>query len=164
MTAQDYYRWTKPLRNHPALTNALLLSNSIATKLVYILYPILLVWLLYRQEISFWRVLLTPAISFLLVSIFRHYYNAPRPYEQLNIQPLIHKDTTGHSFPSRHVFSVSVISCAFLYTIPWIGVVLLVLSVFMAMIRVLGGVHFPVDVLAGFLCGMISGLIGFVLL
>lgn len=164
MTAQDYQEWTKPLRARPTLTKALLLCNTILTRLVYVAYPILLIWLLWQKNAAFWRTLLTPAVAFVLLSLFRSWINAPRPYEKLDIQPLIHKETKGHSFPSRHVFSVSVIACAFLYTIPWLGIVLLVLSVFMAVIRVLGGVHFPADVVAGLIVGLTAGWIGFILL
>ncbi|MCD8354948.1 MAG: phosphatase PAP2 family protein [Clostridia bacterium] len=164
MTVQNYQKWTQPLRKHPGWVRILLLCNTVLTRLIYVSYPILLLFLCFEKNEAFLRVLLTPAISFVLLSIFRDWINAPRPYEKLDIQPLIHKNTKGHSFPSRHVFSVAVIACAFLYTIPWIGVIFLVLSILMAVIRVLGGVHFPKDVIAGLVIGLISGMIGFILL
>lgn len=164
MTAQNYQKWTRSLRKHPKWTCILLLCNTILTRLIYVAYPLLLLYLFFEKNEAFLRVLLTPAISFLLLSIFREHINAPRPYEKLDIQPLIPKNTKGHSFPSRHVFSVAVIACAFLYTIPWIGVIFLALSVMMAVIRVLGGVHFPKDVIAGLAIGLCSGIVGFILL
>ena len=105
MTAQDYEVWTRPLRRHPSLTKALLCINKVLTLLVYLAYPLLLLALLLQKDARLATVFLTPAISFVLVSVFRDRVNMPRPYEQLDIRPLIHKDTRGHSFPSRHVFS-----------------------------------------------------------
>jgi membrane-associated phospholipid phosphatase len=164
MTAQQYEAWTRPLRKRPFLTKILLYINKALTALVYVAYPLLLLVLLLQNDARFLSVLLTPAISFVLVSVFRSHVNAPRPYEQLDIQPLIHKDTHGHSFPSRHVFSSAVISCAFLYTFSRIGMILLLVTALLAVIRVLGGVHFPRDVIAGFCIGLFAGWIGFVLL
>lgn len=164
MTAQQYETWTRPLRQRPLLTKAALCINKVLTALVYIAYPLLLIGLLLQTDQRFLTVLLTPAISFVLVSFFRSRVNAPRPYEQLDIQPLIHKDTRGHSFPSRHVFSSAVISCAFLSVSPVLGAIFLIITALLAVIRVLGGVHFPRDVIAGFCIGLIFGWIGFVLL
>lgn len=157
MTAQDYEVWTRPLRRHPSLTKALLCINKVLTLLVYLAYPLLLLALLLQKDARLATVFLTPAISFVLVSVFRDRVNMPRPYEQLDIRPLIHKDTRGHSFPSRHVFSSAVISCAFLYTVPCLGAIGLLITVWLAVMRVLGGVHFPRDVVVGALTGLAAG-------
>ena len=164
MTTQDYARWTAPLRRHPALTHMLLRLNTILTALTYALYPLLLAALLLQRDSRFMRVLLVPAISFCCLSTIRSKINAPRPYETLDIQPLIHKATKGNSFPSRHVFSVTVIAWAFGFILPQAGIALTIAAVLMACIRVLGGVHFPRDVIAGLLSGQLAGLVGFILL
>ena len=44
------------------------------------------------------------------------------------------------------------------------GVVLLLLGVDMMFIRVVGGVHYPQDVLAGAACGVLAGVLGFYLI
>ncbi len=162
ITVQQYQCITGPLRRHPALLRGMMLVNRLMTVSIYAAYPLLLVCLLLRRDPRFWHVLLVPGISFILLSLLRDHINAPRPYEKLNITPLIHKDTKGHSFPSRHVFSAAVISTAFLYCGCMLGAIFLVFSLLLAFIRVLGGVHFPRDVLAGLLMGLGSGVVGFV--
>ena len=62
------------------------------------------------------------------------------------------------------MFSSAVISCAFLYTVSCLGAIGLLITVWLAVMRVLGGVHFPRDVIAGFCIGLLSGWVGFVLL
>lgn len=164
MTVQDYENWTAALRYHPQLTHILLFLNKILTELIYVLYPLLVIYLAVSWDHRLLRVFLVPAVSFILLSFFRNRINAPRPYEALKIQPLIHKATKGHSFPSRHVFCVAIIAWAYGYIVPWIGIVLTVVAVLMAYIRVLGGVHFPRDVAAGLLIGEITGIIGFIVI
>lgn len=161
MTKETYERWTAPLRRHPAAVRGLLLLNRVLTLLCYVCYPLLLGLVLFHWPLPlFWRALLVPAVSFVAVSIFRAKLSAPRPYELLDIDPLIHKDTKGKSFPSRHVFSVFVIAAAWLYFYPAVGCCFLAVGVLLAVVRVLGGVHFPRDVLAGALLGLLCGGVG----
>lgn len=161
MNARLYEKITRPIHNNLYGVKILNFVNSIITKLVYCLYPILLIIIGINGDPRFWKVLLIPGVSFLLLSIFRNYYNAPRPYEVLDITPIIHKDTKGKSFPSRHVFSIFIISMAFYYIIPTMGIVLMVLGLVLGIVRVLGGVHFPIDVIVGGAMGILCGVIGF---
>ena len=73
--------------------------------------------------VAFVRFVVVPATGFTALSVFRRYYDAPRPYEVLAIDPLIEKDTMGHSFPSRHTFSLMMIACSWCVWNVWMGVV-----------------------------------------
>lgn len=159
MTEAGYERLTRPLRERPWLLRLVLGLNRGLTYLGYALYPLLLVLVLVTRQADFWRFLLVPGISFALLTLVRARIDEPRPYEVLNIDPLIHKDTRGKSFPSRHVFSIFVIAMAWLAYLPPVGATLLVLSALMAFVRVVGGVHWPHDVIAGALCGIAAGLL-----
>ena len=77
------------------------------------------------------------------------------------IVPLLDRDSPGQSMPSRHVFSATSISMACLHASLSVGVILLVLSVLLGLVRVLGGVHYPKDVLVGYACGLVWGVIFF---
>ncbi|WP_241156461.1 MULTISPECIES: phosphatase PAP2 family protein [unclassified Adlercreutzia] len=90
-----------------------------------------------------------PSVLFAACSLFRRVVNAPRPYEALPIDPLIKKDTRGKSFPSRHAFSMFTIAAAWMTFQPVVGAALMAAGAFMGGVRVLGGVHYPRDVIAG---------------
>ena len=87
--------------------------------------------------------------------------SAPRPYEVWEIIPLLDRDSPGQSMPSRHVFSASIISMACLHTSLSVGFILLILSVFLGLVRVLGGVHYPKDVVVAYICALVWGVIFF---
>lgn len=163
----DYQRrydsWTVPFRRYPMLVSLLRLANHFLTHVMYIIYPILLVLVYMDQGFSLLLgiLVLVPAISFSLVSLFRHLYNQPRPYETWDFSPLIIKTSQGKSMPSRHVFSASMVSmCALRLSLPF-GLMLLGFSLILAFCRVLGGVHYPKDVLIGYALGFSFGLLLF---
>lgn len=160
MTAEQYRQLSAPFRT-PGRKKALNLCNRVLTLSCYVAYPAALIVLALGRDGRLLRAFLTPAVSFVLLSVFRHIVNAPRPYELLDIQPLIQKNTKGYSFPSRHVFSCFVIAMTFLWLVPWLGIILLCFGVLLGICRVAGGVHFPRDVLVGAAVGIAAGVIGF---
>ena len=107
--------------------------------------------------------IMVPALGFILLTIVRKWINQPRPYETWGIVPLLDKDSSGNSMPSRHVFSATIISMACLHANLSAGLILLVLSALLGLVRVLGGVHYPKDVLVGYACGLIWGILFFIL-
>lgn len=160
MTAQDYERLSRPFRSERG-EKLLNIVNRVLTLSCYAAYPLCLAVLLWLRDPRLLRSVLVPGVSFVAVSVFRHVCNAKRPYEVLDIKPLIHKDKKGNSFPSRHVFSMFVIAMTFLWLLPPMGVVFLVTGVLLAACRVIGGVHWTRDVVFGAAVGIVSGVVGF---
>ena len=105
--------------------------------------------------------LFIPASGFVILSFLRKKINTPRPYEEWDIKPLLDRDSPGQSMPSRHVFSATIISMACLHASLSLGIILLVLSAFLGLVRVLGGVHYPKDVVVGYICALVWGVIFF---
>lgn len=125
------------------------------TAVLYFVAMGLLVWQgQYRQAGT---VVFVPAVTFVLVSLVRHLINARRPYEVHGFQPLISKDSEGHSFPSRHVFSIFVIGTTIFWYYPAAAVAVWLMGIALAVIRVVSGVHFPRDVIAGMVVGILCG-------
>ena len=157
---QFYEQMTGRIRESDAACFLLRTGGKAATGVMYAAYPALLVliWISGDLRRLAWN-LLIPAASFALLTVVRARINRPRPYEAWPIDPLIHKDTKGNSMPSRHVFSSAVIATAWLaFWLP-AGIFLLAVTAAAAVIRVLGGVHYPSDVAAGFASGVAAGLL-----
>lgn len=139
-------------------------------KLIY-KYPPLMVFLLYGiiilynvlncDKMVIIKIIAVPMVTFIIVTIFRKLVNRKRPYEALDIKPLIVKNKSGESFPSRHVVSAVIISFAGLYTNIYLGLLLMCLSVVIIIVRPLAGIHYVSDVIFGALISIIFGYIGF---
>lgn len=106
------------------------------------------------------KLILAPLTSFIFVSFIRKYLDSPRPYTKYNITPIVKKDKEGESMPSRHIFSITIIAMCWLYIYQPVGIILLVMTFVLAVLRVVMGVHFIKDVIAGIICGIICGFIG----
>ena len=137
--------------------------NRFMTVVIPIVYLTLLATTYFQEglEKQVGIYLFIPASGFVILSFLRKKINAPRPYEEWNIKPLLDRDSLGQSMPSRHVFSASIISMACFHASLSLGIILLVLSAFLGLVRVLGGVHYPKDVVVGYTSGLAWGMIFF---
>ena len=164
---KNYQEWYNhiagKIENKPIFLRLLRAFNRFMTVVMPIVYLTLLTTIYFRE--GFGKQVLIyvfiPASGFVILSLLRKKINAPRPYEVWEIIPLLDRDSPGQSMPSRHVFSASIISMACLHASLSVGVILLILSVFLGLVRVLGGVHYPKDVVVGYICGLVWGVLFF---
>ena len=164
---KNYQEWyahiAANIKNKPFLLSLLRTFNRFMTVVVPIVYLTLLTTIYFRE--GFGKQVLMyvfiPASGFVILSFLRKKINAPRPYEEWDIKPLLDRDSPGQSMPSRHVFSATIISMACFHASLSVGVILLVLSAFLGLVRVLGGVHYPKDVVVGYMCALVWGVIFF---
>ena len=104
-------------------------------------------------------VLAVSGIPFLLVSLLRRLLGAKRPHELIDLEALP-RHGCGDSFPLRHAFSAFHIGALILPELPVLGAAVLLLGVYISLSRVLLGIHFIRDVLAGAITGVATGIIG----
>ena len=162
---QEWYDKRKAsLLRHPQGLQLMRVFNHMMTVLMPVAYVTLLGTNFVSKGVGndLAAYILVPASGFILLTLVRKWINQPRPYETWEIIPLLDKDSSGNSMPSRHVFSATIISMACLYANLPVGLVLLVLSALLGLVRVLGGVHYPKDVLVGYACGLLLGILFFI--
>lgn len=162
MKKETYIKMVNNVKANKRLERALVFANQILTGIVYISFPILLVALGYNKRFSeLIKIVLVCGISFVLVSVFRYFFNAKRPYAMYEYEPVVAKEKEGQSMPSRHVFSAFVIAMSFAY-INWkFSIIFFVVALLIAIHRVLIGVHFIKDVVVGAVIGIAAGSILF---
>ncbi len=160
MNKKSYEQITIFFEKHPAAIAVISIINRLLTGIGFFAYPLLLLFLFWKKDfyqlVSF---IIIPALCFFCLTFFRKMINFPRPYEKFRISPLIPKETQGKSFPSRHVFSMFLIAALWYLTWKPFGIFLFLSGAFLAVIRVIGGVHFIRDVIAGAFLGIFCGML-----
>ena len=164
---KNYQEWyghiVGKIKNKPFLLSLLRAFNRFMTVVMPMIYLTMLATTYLQQGLGK-QVLIyvfVPASGFVILSLLRKKINAPRPYEVWKIVPLLDRDSPGQSMPSRHVFSATIISMACLHASLSVGLILLVLSALLGLVRVSGGVHYPKDVVVGYICGLVWGVLFF---
>ena len=147
MNAEQYRTVIGWFNARPAAKKALRLVSRSAVVLVYLLYLGMLAWLAWHRMGQLWPALVVPASAFVVGTLVRKLIDRPRPYTALGFTPLFPKDKTGQSMPSRHCFSAAAIAGTAWY-------------VLIAISRVVTGVHYISDVLAGLAFGGVFAVLG----
>lgn len=140
------------------------LGIFLADYLGYLLVFIFLILLLkeknWRQRIYFaslasLSVILSRGI---ITEAIRFFYYRPRPFAALGIEPLINHGTGG-SFPSGHAAAFFALALAVFYLNKKCGLRFLGAAALIGLGRIFAGVHWPSDILAGAIIGLISVII-----
>lgn len=97
-------------------------------------------------------------IAVLLIKMIHLFYFEPRPFVTFNFTPLV-SEPANASFPSRHATIAATIAFAYFYFKSKWSLLLLPTALWVGISRVYVGVHYPLDILGGFLVGAISLII-----
>ena len=164
---KNYQEWydhiAGNIENKPFLLSLLRTFNRFMTVVMPMIYLTMLATTYLQQGLGKQVLIyvLIPASGFVILSLLRKKINASRPYEVWEIVPLLDRDSPGQSMPSRHVFSATIISMACLHASLTMGMICLTLSALLGLVRVLGGVHYPKDVVVGYICALVWGVLFF---
>ncbi len=131
-----------------------------AKYLPYILIGLLFLLLLkdYKKYLDLVAVaVFSASLAGVITIIIRFFYYRPRPFALENIVPLFSHSVSA-SFPSLHAAFFFGLSFAILFYNKKTGAIFLAASFLIACSRVLAGLHWPSDILAGIVLGILCAL------
>lgn len=155
---------TAPFRENNRAARKLELINKICTYLVFITYPVYVLYLCFTAGHMLALSIIAPLVGFIAVSVFRYIVNRPRPYENL-ICRLSFQRIPSEGLFLAGMFSAFIIAFTILICSPaasplWFtGILLAVLAAIIACVRVISGVHFISDVIGAFVFAAIEAYI-----
>lgn len=178
MTAESYQPLRSWLDAHPAAKRCVVALDRWLPLVPFLCYPVLLILLNVRFfrlfpvrkdaaldfSMDIVRSIFVPGLTFWGGTLLRDRLNRLRPYEQPGFEPLVHKETRGRSFPSRHALSAAVLAMVWMYFYPVVGWVMVGITMLICIGRVLTGVHHVRDVIFGAALGFVLGAAGMWLL
>lgn len=119
---------------------------------------VLVAWVVYkkRNALTFMLFLLVPALAYLASIAGKFLWDRPRPFVTLAFQPFIGVAPHTLSFPSSHAtVAFALATVVYVYN-KKIGRAAFVVAGVVALARIAVGVHYPTDILAGALLGVVT--------
>ena len=128
----------------------------------YILVTVLVLFLVINFK-KYWRMVLEAIVvatftRLVLVEIIRWLWFKPRPFVANNVNLLIDHSAKESSFPSGHASFYFALSTIVYFYNKKIGIIFYIASLFIVLARVFAGIHWPSDILAGAVLGILVGL------
>ena len=103
----------------------------------------------------------TPAIlGWIVVEVLKGIFNSPRPFIKFAdiVTPLfVHGGMD--SFPSGHATFFGALALSVFFVNKKMGYLFIFFALLIGFARIISGVHFPIDILCGYILGIISVLI-----
>lgn len=96
------------------------------------------------------------AIGLALNQLIGHLWFRPRPYDAIDGLTLLLPRSPDPSFPSDHATGAFALTLVSLALLPRLGWILMIETALLVLGRVASGLHYPSDVLAGFLTALIG--------
>lgn len=97
--------------------------------------------------------------AWVAAQIFKHLFATERPFLALDVVPLF--DHGGYAFPSGHATFFSALAVAVYFYHKGLGIALGAVAIIVGVARVIAGVHFPIDILGGFVLGPIVAIFAY---
>jgi len=157
---QSGFTFLNNLANHNGFADWLFIF--FARDLIYILVFLTPILILVYEKARKGRIyftllaLLSLTFSEIIVTLFRYFYNTPRPFDVIDGLKLLISHESSGSFPSGHTMFLVPLALTVYYLKPKIGIWFILGTILMGISRVVVGVHWPFDILGGFILGAIA--------
>lgn len=93
--------------------------------------------------------------------VIKFFYFSPRPFETLQNVNLLFEHGGGDSFPSGHATFYSALATSFHFYHKYLAWIYIIGAILIGLSRITAGIHWPLDILAGYILGGIIGYIAY---
>ena len=107
-----------------------------------------------KEALGYSLALLSGFVARLVAGGIRFFYHHARPFVSLHLTPLFPENS--YSFPSGHAIFYFALAAGVYQVNKKFGRVLYILAVFIGLARIAAGVHYPSDILAGAVLGILT--------
>ena len=102
--------------------------------------------------------------AWIISKIIRVFYFSPRPFEVLDNVNLLFEHGTGDSLPSGHATFYSALATSFYFYHKYLAIIYIAGALLIGTSRIIAGIHWPLDILAGYALGGAIGYLAYKLL
>ena len=128
----------------------------LAVTFPYIVIFLAVVYLFFYKKNwkDFFMVFISSGFAWILAYVFKLFFQTERPFIALqNVHSLFSE--TGYAFPSGHATFFMALAIALFFNHKKVGYLFIFFALLIGIARIIAGVHFPVDILGGFILGFI---------
>jgi undecaprenyl-diphosphatase len=164
MIDKDVFQWLHALSNISPWSDRVILyfSNGFGLTLIGALF----VYIFIKENkknwfATGWPIFFPATIAFLLTQFVKNIYESPRPFFDDGLSDIFPLFVHGgaDSFPSGHATLYMALTVSVFFYNKKIGVVFLIGTLLITVSRVIAGVHWPSDILAGYVVGASTVLV-----
>lgn len=131
------------------MTNLIIFFADYAIFILFATLPIL--WLKRKREASLHAALST-FLAWAIAKFIKEFFFVPRPFMLNGNAPTVGYFSTG-SFPSTHTIAAFAVAVSVFLHHRRLGLILIIVSTAIGASRILGGVHYPIDIIGGAIIG-----------
>ena len=159
---QELFLFLNGLAGHSLLFDTAVIFSAInLPEIIFISVGLYLFWHWYRHDRGILAriapLLATALLAWILGQALKYLIGSPRPFLVLDDIPLLFTQGGYDSFPSGHATFFFALGTALFFQNKKFGILLFAGAVIMGAARIIVGVHWPIDILGGFVLG--SGVV-----
>lgn len=110
--------------------------------------------LIYQKSRNVINIAIATTLGYILANLLKLLIQADRPFVLFqNIQTLIPE--SGYAFPSGHSATIAAFAFAVFFKNKKLGYICFVAMLLIGLSRVVAGVHFPIDIIGGYVLGFL---------
>lgn len=106
-------------------------------------------------------IFLSALFAWIVSKAIRLFYFSPRPFEVLDTANVLFEHNGGDSFPSGHATFFGALATSFYFYHKYLAWIYIIGALLIGVSRITAGIHWPVDILAGYALGGIIGYIAY---